>query len=173
MFARPPASTEQVMHPEKYRANERPVPVKAAPLPSLKGWSQLYVNVLGELMFDVLLRQHGIETAAAARAAAGWGGDRLVVYERDDARVAVDLSTWDAEADALEAMAALSDALPSLAGAEGYGDKSLLYAATPPTDGEVTFVERKGAKVLLVVGAPTALAPKIRSEAWARWKPTK
>src|SRR5262249_41359563 len=35
MFARPPSSSEQVMHPEKYRANEKPVPVRQAALPSL------------------------------------------------------------------------------------------------------------------------------------------
>jgi hypothetical protein len=170
MFARPPVSTEQVMHPEKYRANERPVPVHQAALPSLRGWKPIYVNVLGELMFSVLLRQHGVAEPAAQRAAAGWGGDRLAVYESGDARVAIDVSTWDAEADAIEAMAALTEALPSLAGGAGYGDKGVLYAETAAQEGEVSFVERKGARLLLVVGAPADKAAKIRGEAWVRWR---
>ncbi len=170
MFARPPASTEQVMHPEKYRASERPVPVKHAALPALKGWSSIYVNVLGELMFGVLLRQHGVDEAVARRAAAGWGGDRLVVYEQGDARTAVDLSAWDAEADAVEAAAALIDALPSLAGGDGYLEKGPQYAAAAGPGGEVSFVERKGGKVLLVVGAKGELAPRLRTEVWARWR---
>jgi hypothetical protein len=169
MYARPPVSTEQVLHPEKYRADERPVPVRQAPLPALAGWTPIYVNVLGELLFDVLLRQNGLAEAAAARAAAGWGGDRLVVLEHGDARVAVDLSVWDAEADALEAMAGLSGVLPSLGGAVSYDDRGVLYAVVTAANGEVSFVERKGAKLLLVVGAPAGLAGKIRAEAWARW----
>src|SRR5262249_42004353 len=170
MFARPPSSSEQVMHPEKYRANEKPVPVRQAALPSLGGWKPIYVNVLGELMFGVLLRQHGVAEPAAQRAAAGWGGDRLVVYGNGDATAALDLSTWDAEADAIEATAALVDALPSLAGGDGYADKSVMYAASAGPGGELSFVERKGSRVLLGVGVPAEKAAKIRLEAWARWK---
>jgi hypothetical protein len=170
MFARPPLSTEQVMHPEKYRANEKPIVVKHGPLPSLKGWKPVYVNVLGELLFGVVLKQHGIAKETADRAAAGWGGDRFVLYENGDDEVAVDLSTWDADADALEAIDALAEALPSLARADGYTQKDPLYAACAGSDGTTSFVERKGAKVLLVVGAPAALAPKLRAEVWAKWK---
>lgn len=172
MFARPPASTEQVIHPEKYRANERPIVVKNQPLTAMKVGKPRYVNVLGEILFRVLLQQHGVARERAERAAAGWGGDRLVVYDAPTGAMAIDLSVWDAEADALEASDALVEALPSLAGAapEGYTEKGPIYASATGKDGTVSIVERKGTKVLLLVGAPAELAEKIRADVWARWK---
>jgi hypothetical protein len=175
MYARPPSSSEQVIHPEKYRANERPIGVKAAPLAALKEWKAPYLNVLGELALRVLFEQHGLVKERAERAAAGWGGDRLAVYQSGQsagASLAIDLSVWDAEADALEAFEALADILPALAvGAPGqYTERGPLFVAAAGNDGTVSQVERKGSRVLLVVGAPAALAPRVRAEAWAKWK---
>src|SRR5262249_46810938 len=150
-----------------------PIAVKSAPLPALKGWKPRYVNVLGELMMKVLFEQHGVDKPRAERAAAGWGGDRLVVYEdTGGASLAIDLSAWDAEAGALEAADALIEALPSLAGGEpgAYAEKTALAATATGKDGTVSSVERRGNKILVVVGAPSELAPKIRAQAWERWK---
>ncbi len=175
MFAKTPASTEQVIHPEKYRAGDKPIAVKNAVVASLKGWKQRYVNVLGELGERILLEQHGVTTARAERAAAGWGGDRLVVWEGGGGVVAANLSVWDAEADALEAVDAFIEALPKLGGADpdSYTEKSPLGATVTGRDGTVSLVERKGNKVLFVVGAPPELAPKLRAEIWTKWKVAK
>jgi hypothetical protein len=172
MFARPPASTEQVIHPEKYRANERPIGVKSLPLPALKNAKPRYVNVLGEMLFRVILQQHGVARERAERAAAGWGGDRLVIYDAPAGSLAIDLSVWDAEADAVEAADALIEALPSLAGAtpDGYTEKGSIFASAAGADGTLSIVERKGTKILLLVGAPAELADKIRADVWSRWK---
>src|SRR5262245_42204500 len=50
MYRKPPLSTEQIIHPEKYRAMEKPIPVKPAAIPSLKGWKGVWSNVLGEMV---------------------------------------------------------------------------------------------------------------------------
>ncbi|MDI7252858.1 MAG: hypothetical protein QME89_09920, partial [Actinomycetota bacterium] len=52
-FRRPPKSTEQIYHPEKYLAGEDPVPLELADLGGDLGeeWELAYDNVLGE--FDV------------------------------------------------------------------------------------------------------------------------
>ncbi|RME02530.1 MAG: hypothetical protein D6805_09605 [Planctomycetota bacterium] len=63
-FRDPPASTEQILHPEKYLAAKRdePVVVKLPPLraffPPKKGWRRVLKNTMGELGIQILLREH-------------------------------------------------------------------------------------------------------------------
>ena len=81
--SRPPASTEQVLHPRKYVRDERPGPLRidGAPLRE-RGWRLADANVFGELATSYLLRV-GAEPALAAGAAAGWDGDRYELWRRD------------------------------------------------------------------------------------------
>jgi hypothetical protein len=150
IFRSPPLSTEQILHPEKYRAGEKPIPIKAA---DMRGWTRIYDNVLGEMMMGVLLRQYNVPKDEATRAAAGWGGDRIVVYAPatgDDGKsvdklLGVDLSAWDQEADAIEACNSLKKITNSI-------------------------VERRGNKVLLLINAPADSAAKIAADVWASWQ---
>jgi hypothetical protein len=81
--SRPPASSEQILHPRKYVENERPDPVRidGAPLRAA-GWRPADRNVFGELPTSQLL-ELGVDRTAARRAAAGWGGDRYELWRRD------------------------------------------------------------------------------------------
>jgi hypothetical protein len=80
LWATPPASTEQVLHPEKYDAREPPVPVDAAPLAALgPRLTPAAVDVVGELGVRAWLAK-AVSPEVAERAAAGWGGDRAVLY---------------------------------------------------------------------------------------------
>lgn len=55
-FVKPPRSTEQILHPERYLADDRPVPI-AIDLPtSLRGYSMRHSTVWGELGFGLYLR---------------------------------------------------------------------------------------------------------------------
>ncbi len=172
VFKSPPLSTEHILHPEKYVAKEKPIAVKAAALPSLKGWKKTYENVLGELLWDVFLRQHGVEAGRAGTAAAGWGGDRLVVYApaEGDGLLAIDLSAWDAEMDAVEAFDSIVEAAASWSTAKAPDEKSETYAAFTDGDGKVTLIERKGSRVLLIAGAAPDQTAKLRKEVWSKWK---
>ena len=82
----PPASSEQVLHPEKYDACEEPVRVDEALLPAaLPGFDRRGASsVLGELLVRAWLSL-SLPADLAARAAAGWGGDRAAVYEAPSA----------------------------------------------------------------------------------------
>ena len=111
VFERLPTSTEQVLHPEKYEANEAPV---AVTLPTDlaggmgDGWSVALEDTWGEFQTGVWLGESGVEAAAAADAAAGWGGDRLALLKGPDDRWALAMQfAWDsgADADAFEAAA--------------------------------------------------------------------
>ncbi len=94
-----PQSTEQILHPEKFRTNpDRPTSIDLGALKPGEGWKELGRNVLGEMQLAVLLRKHGGKPAAA-----GWDGDRYAVFEGPKDRLGlVWLSTWDSEDDARE-----------------------------------------------------------------------
>ncbi len=100
-----PVSTEQIIDPEKYFANERPMEV-AAPNPAAAlgtGWRQVESSAEGEAMVGMALQGLGVEAAAAKMAAAGWGGDRLVVASGpSDAFALAWRLRWDSVTDASE-----------------------------------------------------------------------
>lgn len=109
----PPASTEQILHFDKYEAGETPVAVGVGqPLESVgPGWQDVYQQTLGELNAQIWLAD-GAEPPLPGlpaplepwqEAAAGWGGDRLHMYEHSDGRWAIVwVSAWDSAADADE-----------------------------------------------------------------------
>ncbi len=110
-FRKPPASSEQILHPVKYLVGERPVKVTLPDLrPALgKGWSVLHENTLGEFGVLSLLRGSLVTRMEATRAAAGWGGDRLRSYRHRDGRmVLVWHLAWDSAREAREAHGALT-----------------------------------------------------------------
>jgi hypothetical protein len=113
LFANPPDSTEQVLHPEKFAAREAPVTV-AFPADLAQrlgaGWKVSLEDTLGEFQLEILLRQGGATGTKAA--AAGWGGDRVALLQGPDGALGVVLDTvWDTDADAVEYAAALDSLL--------------------------------------------------------------
>ena len=113
-FRDPPGSTEQVLHPEKYAEREEPT---AVTLPDVAralgtGWTAAGQDTLGELLLSIWLTQGGVPSVEAQAAAAGWGGDRLVILRGPDRAVGVGIvTTWDTAADAAEFLAAASTAV--------------------------------------------------------------
>lgn len=81
--SRPPATTEQILHPRKYVRDELggPVRIDGAPLRE-RGWQRADRGVLGELPTSQLL-ELGVDRPLARRAAAGWDGDRYELWRRD------------------------------------------------------------------------------------------
>jgi hypothetical protein len=76
----PPASSEQVLHPDRYDACENPIPIPESVMPSLPGFEPPRASdVLGELVVRAWLAT-ALPPDTAARAATGWGGDRAAVY---------------------------------------------------------------------------------------------
>ncbi|MEO8700364.1 MAG: hypothetical protein ABI867_09985 [Kofleriaceae bacterium] len=165
---KPPRSTEQIMHPDRYFSDDAPVPIDIDALASLKGYRVAHDTVWGELGFTLFLRSHGIDPAATATAADGWGGDRAIVLarageSRPERAVAIARSEWDSEVDAIEAQEAAVKALDAAV------PGSVIEHATTRTrwfavDGTVSWVERKGTSLLLVHGAPAPIADKLAAE---------
>ena len=101
-YQNPPESTEQVIHPDKYLAGEKPVAVELSGLaPALGGdWRQRDAGVLGELLIGVYLSTF-LNEDQAAEAAEGWGGDRYSLLKDGQQRLLIAMSfSWDTVDDA-------------------------------------------------------------------------
>ena len=125
-YRRLPDSTEQVLHPAKYEAGEKPVdvPLDGAALAAAMGagWKETPTDTLGEFQLSVWLRENGVQALAAGDAAEGWGGDRYVYLRGPDGAYALALaSAWDTAKDAAEFIAAAKMAMDRLPGAAMVG----------------------------------------------------
>jgi hypothetical protein len=118
---RPPASTEQVLHPDAYLRVEQPRRVSLrGPVAELGDrWRPALRSTFGEWQTQKLLALAGGSGSAAA--AEGWGGDRYALLERGDERALVMRWRWDSRRDEREFAAALRawarEGLPDPAGA--------------------------------------------------------
>jgi hypothetical protein len=109
-FRRPPASTEQILHPEKFLAGEAPIAL-VLPAPP-EGAKLLFSTTLGELGSRIVLLAHGVEAKAAAEAAAGWGGDTVALVSFPAGEAVLWTSAWDTEADATAFLECMKAAFP-------------------------------------------------------------
>lgn len=121
-FSRLPDSTEQVLHPEKYQAGEKPLDVKLDGPALAKamgaGWTDTPADTLGEFQLSTWLRENGVAAGDAQAAAAGWGGDRYVYLRGPHGAYALALLTeWDTPSDADAFLAAARTAAAHLPGA--------------------------------------------------------
>jgi hypothetical protein len=86
-----PRSTEQVLHPERYRAGDLPI---AIPPPT--GLDVVYSDDLGELETRILMTVLSGSESIGRAAALGWGGDRYAVYRSGgDGHALVWWTAWD------------------------------------------------------------------------------
>ncbi|HEY0190324.1 MAG TPA: hypothetical protein VGC42_04330 [Kofleriaceae bacterium] len=171
VFARPPRSTEQILHVERYLADDRPVPVALDAPAALPGFAIVDRTVWGELGYTLWLRSHGVDPRLAAQAAAGWGGDRMIVVARPSEHrpsqaVGIARSEWDTEADAVEAAEAAGKALAdAVVGATVERTPTRLRLLG--LDGKLSWVERRHASLVIVLGAPAWSADALATELWA------
>jgi hypothetical protein len=163
LFLHPPDSTEQVLHPEKYRAHEQPVVVSLPDLvPVLgPGWRTINSNVVGELDLRLILQQLTDQTRAV-RGASGWGGDRFALLEKDGRTAFVLSSVWDGDNEARNFFDTFGLALRNrFAGArqeEASATRQALTASTAATE-----LRRNGRNVVAVISFDRPSAEQIAS----------
>ena len=109
-YLSPPASTEQILHPEKY-PDDLPRQVSLGDLSGVLGdsWTLFDQNVMGEWYTYLILnksynQEYQLSESLAREAAEGWGGDVYAVYleEETDQTIFVMDSLWDTTEDADE-----------------------------------------------------------------------
>jgi hypothetical protein len=154
LFQRPPISSEQILHPEKYQQNEAPREVQLDENDfAAAGWKSVTSTPLGEIGVRGLLMA-GISEKDATRAASGWGGDRAYLFEKAGSTpLFVWKTVWDKTVDAVEFF-------------DGYNalrrrNSVQVNASTPPGDmaqmiwregGRTTIVRRTGDTVIVIRG---------------------
>lgn len=111
VYADPPASTEQIIHPDKYVAGEAPIDIPVLDLAAAmgEGWTAVESTPMGEAQISIILAYLGAAQDEATAAASGWGGDRLTVARSGDDVALVWRFEWDRPADAAEFAGAYGD----------------------------------------------------------------
>lgn len=87
-----PQSSEQVLHPDRYREGDAPIELTLA-----TGPEPFYSDVLGEMEIRILLAELLASESTARAGARDWGGDRYAVYEMPDGRALAWWTVWDDE----------------------------------------------------------------------------
>ncbi|MGH9657847.1 MAG: hypothetical protein ACRD96_04835, partial [Bryobacteraceae bacterium] len=98
IFRRPPASTQQILHPEKYFAGVLPSEPAPPRMARSRGFKSLAQGSLGELDHMILLRQYATRAEADEVAPRLRGGAYAVWERKSDARFVLGyVSEWDTE----------------------------------------------------------------------------
>jgi hypothetical protein len=84
-FKQPPASTEQILHIDRYLAHEAPLELQVLQPPG-SGFEKTLSDIWGEQSIRLLFEEWHERPAASAHAA-GWGGDRIAVFSREQERI--------------------------------------------------------------------------------------
>jgi hypothetical protein len=130
-----PVSSEQVMHPRKYAAGERPLPVRLGRYRSVLPARARVVSRgdLGEFDTAQFLRT-GNGRERAERAASGWGGSAFALWRLPREEDALVMGwAWDTPGDAAEFAAAARRTLAELEtpGALRRGERSVVVVIGP------------------------------------------
>jgi hypothetical protein len=140
---KPPTSTEQVLHPEKFASGEAPVDVPDPPIAPLgEGWKMGFVDVMGEQATRTIFEEWTFRTRARD-VAAGWGGDAYAVATRPAAGGGSEVAVvWHQRADTIGDAAEIAALL-----GEQFGKTCTVRDGLGP----VTWIA-KGRDVVLVAG---------------------
>ena len=111
VFRRPPQSTQEIIHPDKYFEKVTPIAAKLPALPREKDWKKLTDGSVGEFDHKILLKQY---TPTLESLAEKWrsGAYQLWEQKKDARRVAfVYSSQWADDKSAAEFFGAYKDIL--------------------------------------------------------------
>ncbi|HSJ54555.1 MAG TPA: hypothetical protein VLC52_12515 [Anaerolineae bacterium] len=150
LFADPPSSTEQILHPEKYLEGEEPQILSLPPLTDTlgAGWTRIEDNVLGEFQMSIYLDEE-LDSESAAAASAGWGGDRYAVYVQGDDDLLALATAWDSEAEQAEFALAYEEWASAKYGREARRDGDVRWWET---SAQVTALLARDQEAIVVVG---------------------
>ena len=153
-YGRPPISTEQVIHPDKYFAQEGP---QRTTIPDIsdqlgEGWTQVSSNTMGEFLIRTYLEGY-LDGSQAGAAASGWGGDRYSLLSGPGGeRLLISVIKWDSLQDSEEFFQAYQVFAANKMRASGgvfamIGETGRKWVATD----EAIFLGQVGPTILLII----------------------
>ena len=160
-FTRMPASTEQLMHMERYfETRDDPTTVV---LPAPLSGTAVYQNNLGEFETRILLYEYLREQASAVRGAAGWDGDRYMLIQTPRGDAIAWVTVWDTSIDAAEFFDLLDASM-----IKRHGGRIVPFGrGTTRTYGAggrrilLQISDINGRPVVLYVDAPAGVSPRL------------
>ena len=163
MFEKVPASTEQILHPEKFDRNERPVLTKLQQdkeaISALPGVKLLLDTTLGEYFIrETFSHILSTKTDRNRSAASGWRGDGMFVLQSNRKLFFVWDTEWDSRKDAKEFYKRYVDFSKKRFNLKK-SRRSGFFDATLSADHTKVFLKRDGKRVIIVEGdvPPAAL----------------
>jgi hypothetical protein len=158
MFEQAPVSTAQILHPEKFQADRKPLATelsgKKEALGKLPGVKLLMDTALGEYYIRAILGQKLKDDPAKIReAAAGWAGETIFVFRNDHGNFFVWETLWDTPKDSDEFYQCYLDFSKIRRNAPLLADgRSELLVQD---NGDTLYLVKKDNRVLIVEGALT------------------
>jgi len=163
VFARPPANTQQIMHPALYREGKTPAPLKLDLPEGASGgdWTKLEENCLGEFGWKEVLKQF-LDEDLAKRIAARWDGDDYVTYEQTGSKRLMLFTRirFSTEEGASQMFAEYSEAL---------GKKYSARRRVSRDEGSLSFETAEGAVFLRCLGRECITLEGGEREQFAKW----
>jgi hypothetical protein len=161
-FTKLPQSSEQILHADKYFSYEAPQKLTLPDFKNVLGpsWKQIDSDVNGEWGCYLVLDEFLKDAVESKQAAAGWGGDRFVLYEtgKPNQYFVAQLTAWDTPADAREFFDAYAKRT-----SKRYSDAKETQATEnrlewQTANGRVAL-QLRGARVAVVEGVPSQTDP--------------
>ena len=159
----PPSTTEQLLHIDKYYAREMAEVIPSLADPAGEGWVRIHGDVYGEQGVRIAFEEW-MSRVDAAKAAAGWAGDRAGVWNNSSLGLTVaawlirfDWSGSDGSGEAREAFNLASGAWGRSSLAKRSGSRSLCRKIGKD---KFAFIETRAREVVLTSGA----APSVEGD---------
>lgn len=150
-YSRLPKSTEEILHPEKYLANQKDfIEFSDQDLKTAAQSETLpvYTDTVGEFAVTAIIGSAlKNNRAAASEIGKGWGGDRIGVFGGEGKHTVVWLMNWDTEKDAEEFEAGYKNMLKKT---YSLSEKCFQDESCSLTVKKMVSIERNGPKVSIV-----------------------
>ena len=156
-----PVSTEQILHPAAF-FGKRDTPASIT-LPALRGATAKYENTIGEFETRLFLYEHLRDQNNAVQGAAGWDGDRYILFNTPQGEGIAWVTVWDSQADASEFFDLLEKVVKRRYNADpdsGAGSVLRNYAAAGRTV-QTSTAEISGRPVVTFVDVPAGVNPSV------------
>jgi len=168
VFSDPPASMEQILHPEEYYMS-RDIPSHADPVELagvLQGWRSEADDNLGELITGMVFELNTGDQDLANRISAGWDYDTITTWRSPEGILAFSwITVWDTEKDATEFFDGYKQLL-DVRYPGGTWHDSAANRAKYTGLGLASILERQGRVVAIIEGVPENKAEACLAKAW-------
>lgn len=155
LYAKPPRSTHQILHPEDYFGN--PVWPTTIALHgyerALEGWTKQAEDTYGELEMSIVLARNLGRRAPEVELAERWSGDKMIALQKGTRLAVLWMVSFEDETSAAEFRRAYAKLL--------FG---LLAVDT------ARWVGRRGKNVLVMIGDPAAQGSDLAEKIWSETK---